>query len=61
MVHVIDQAMCTRCGSCKAACPPRTSAENKTSGRLLAVPDQPIPVVRKARPARATSDEGGDQ
>jgi NADH-quinone oxidoreductase subunit F len=61
MVHIIDQESCIKCGSCLAACPARTSAVNKTSGRPFTVPDEPIPVTRRARPTAATSEEGGDQ
>ena len=61
MVHVIDQQTCTKCGSCIAACPSRTGAVNKTSGRQLPVPDEPIPVVRRAHSAGAVTEEGGEQ
>jgi NADP-reducing hydrogenase subunit HndC len=46
-VHVIDQAVCTKCGECFEVCPPKVSAVVKLSGQeareLKSIP-APIPV-----------------
>jgi NADH-quinone oxidoreductase subunit F len=39
-VHVIDQAVCTKCGTCLEVCPPRFNAVKKISG-------EPVPSVEK--------------
>jgi Fe-S-cluster-containing hydrogenase component 2 len=35
-IHVIDQDICIKCGTCLEACPPRFGAVNKITG-------QPVP------------------
>ncbi len=59
-VHVIDQAVCTRCGECLDVCPPKVAAVVKLSGaeaRDLQSLPEPIPVkewkARKALPPEA--------
>jgi len=48
MVHVIDQDLCVKCGTCLEVCPARFSAIVKVSGgEQVAVPDEPIPVPDK--------------
>jgi len=52
-VHIIDEAKCTKCGTCLGICPPKVSAITKVSGeeaRNLKVLENPIPVAsaRKA-------------
>ena len=46
-VHVIDQAVCTKCGECLEICPPKVSAVVKLSGKeardLKSIP-APVPV-----------------
>ncbi|MBI2849556.1 MAG: 4Fe-4S binding protein [Chloroflexi bacterium] len=55
MVHVIDQAKCTKCGTCLAVCPERFSAVTKVSGEKIEVPAEPIPVVVKPKAEKAAS------
>jgi NADH-quinone oxidoreductase subunit F len=49
LVHVVDQELCTKCGTCLDVCPPRFGAVAKVSGEVVSVPDEPAPVVRKPR------------
>jgi NAD-dependent dihydropyrimidine dehydrogenase PreA subunit len=49
LVHVVDQDLCTKCGTCLDVCPPRFGAVAKVSGEVVSVPDEPAPVVRKPR------------
>jgi NADH-quinone oxidoreductase subunit F len=49
LVHVVDQELCTKCGTCLDVCPPRFGAVAKVSGEVVSVPDEPTPVVRKPR------------
>ena len=49
LVHVVDQELCTKCGTCLQVCPPRFGAVAKVSGEAVSVPDEPAPVVRKPR------------
>ena len=51
LVHVIDQDLCTKCGTCLEVCPSRVAAVVKVSGEKVEVPDEPVPVVRKPRPS----------
>lgn len=51
LVHVIDQDLCTKCGTCLEVCPSRFAAVVKVSGEKVEVPDEPVPVVRKPRPS----------
>jgi len=46
MVHVIDQSKCIKCNVCLEVCPRRFSAVVKVSGKEIAVPEEPIPVMR---------------
>lgn len=45
-VHVIDQALCTKCDTCAQVCPPKTRAVAKLSG-------QPVPPPPEDRAVRA--------
>ncbi len=45
LVHVIDQAKCTKCGACLDVCPERFKAVVKVSGEKITVPSEPIPVT----------------
>ncbi len=38
LVHVIDQAKCTKCGACFEVCPPRFAAVTRISGRPVPAP-----------------------
>ena len=44
-VHVIDQALCTKCGTCMDVCPTRFDAVVKLSGAEAAALTQPVPAV----------------
>ena len=46
MIHVIDQEKCTKCGTCLDMCPERFGAVVKVSGQKIAVPSEPIPVIK---------------
>jgi NADH-quinone oxidoreductase subunit F len=48
MVHVIDQEKCIKCGTCLDVCPSKFSAVVKATGKLLDIPDKPIPVAADA-------------
>ncbi|MFO7995652.1 MAG: NADH-ubiquinone oxidoreductase-F iron-sulfur binding region domain-containing protein, partial [Dehalococcoidia bacterium] len=48
MVHVIDQDKCTRCGTCLDVCPSKFGAVVKATGKLLDIPDKPVPVAADA-------------
>ncbi|MFZ0796424.1 MAG: NADH-quinone oxidoreductase subunit NuoF [Terriglobales bacterium] len=57
-VHVIDQALCTKCGECLEVCPPKVGAVVKLSGKeareLQSLPS-PVPVTEwRARSAQET-------
>ncbi|HUK86065.1 MAG TPA: NADH-quinone oxidoreductase subunit NuoF [Terriglobales bacterium] len=59
-VHVIDQAVCTKCGECLEICPPKVAAIRKVTGkeaRELRSLEAPIPVkewrARRAQETRA--------
>ncbi len=47
-IHIIDQLLCTKCGTCIEVCPPKVSAIIKVTGKeaeeLQTIPE-PIPVV----------------
>ena len=57
-VHVIDQAVCTKCGECLEICPPKVSAVVKLSGKAaqdLKSLSAPVPVKEwRARRAMET-------
>jgi len=63
-IHVIDQAVCTKCGECLAICPPKVSAVRKLSGRqaleLKSLPS-PVPVKewRARRAQESTTTKAG--
>lgn len=50
-VHVIDQAKCTKCGTCYDVCPPRFGAVKKISGEPVPSVERGIRVERKKKPA----------
>jgi NADH:ubiquinone oxidoreductase subunit F (NADH-binding)/NAD-dependent dihydropyrimidine dehydrogenase PreA subunit/(2Fe-2S) ferredoxin len=58
-IHVIDQAICTKCGECLDVCPPRISAVVKLSGKEaqeLQSLAAPVPVKEwRARRAQETA------
>jgi NADH-quinone oxidoreductase subunit F len=47
-IHVVDQALCTKCDTCFQVCPPRTRAVTKISGRPVPKPPEDL-AVRKAK------------
>lgn len=55
MVHIVDQAKCTKCGTCLSVCPERFSAVVKVSGKKIDVPAAPVPVPERPRAGRASS------
>ncbi len=64
-VHVIDQAVCTKCGECLEICPPKVAAVVKLSGKevqeMQSLPG-PVPVREwRARRARETGSGAGRQ
>jgi len=61
VVHVIDQSLCTKCGTCLDVCPTRFSAVGKVSGKPVPVPEKPVPVTRRprARTSQANSRPEG--
>ena len=54
-VHVIDQAKCTKCGTCLDVCPPRFNAVKKLSGVPVPAVERGIKVERKKN-----GEAGGD-
>jgi F420-non-reducing hydrogenase iron-sulfur subunit len=48
-IHVIDQDICIKCGTCFEACPPRFAAVNRISGRPAPppLPEEERTIVRK--------------
>ncbi len=50
-IHVIDQEMCTKCGTCFEACPPRLGAVTKISGVPVPppLPDEERNITRKGK------------
>lgn len=53
IVHVIDQAKCTKCGTCLDVCPDRFHAVKKLSGEPVPVVEKGIVVERKKKEAKA--------
>ncbi len=49
LIHVIDQAKCTKCGTCLDVCPKKFDAVVKVSGRKIEVPDKPIPMPERVK------------
>ncbi len=54
LVHVVDQAICTKCGTCLDVCPPRFDAVVKISG--VPVPE-PVPQGTQVTRKRGGADE----
>jgi NADH:ubiquinone oxidoreductase subunit F (NADH-binding)/Fe-S-cluster-containing hydrogenase component 2 len=48
-IHVIDQAKCTKCGTCFDVCPPRFNAVKKISGEPVPFVERGIAVERKKK------------
>jgi len=50
-IHVIDQAICIKCGTCFEACPPRFGAVTKISGGAVPppIPEEKRTIVRKSK------------
>jgi F420-non-reducing hydrogenase iron-sulfur subunit len=50
-IHVIDQEICIKCGTCFEACPPRFGAVNKISGGPVPppIPEEERNIVRKRK------------
>jgi len=61
-VHVIDQAICNKCGECLEVCPPKVSAVVKLSGKeALELKSLPAPVpVKEWRARRALESRAGN-
>ncbi len=58
-VHVIDQALCTKCGECLDICPPKVSAVVKLSGKeAQELQSLPAPVPVKEWRARRALETG---
>jgi NADH-quinone oxidoreductase subunit F len=57
MVHVIDQAKCTKCGNCYDVCPPRFNAVKKISGEPVPEVSIGMPVQRKKKSAKGLAEE----
>jgi NADH:ubiquinone oxidoreductase subunit F (NADH-binding)/(2Fe-2S) ferredoxin/NAD-dependent dihydropyrimidine dehydrogenase PreA subunit len=53
IVHVIDQAKCTKCGTCLDVCPDRFNAVKKLSGEPVPVVERGIVVERKRKEVKA--------
>jgi NADH-quinone oxidoreductase subunit F/NADP-reducing hydrogenase subunit HndC len=51
MVHIINQDLCIKCGTCFNECPTKYNAIVKVSGEQIPTPEEPIPVdtVKKYR------------
>jgi F420-non-reducing hydrogenase iron-sulfur subunit len=51
LIHVIDQDICIKCGTCFEACPPRFGAVNKISGKPVPppIPEEKRIMVRKSK------------
>jgi coenzyme F420-reducing hydrogenase delta subunit/ferredoxin len=50
-IHVIDQDICIKCGTCLEACPPRFAAVNKITGQPVPppIPEEERTLVRKSK------------
>jgi len=50
-IHVIDQGLCTKCGTCFEVCPPRFGAVKRVSGEPvpLSIPEDARVIVRKSK------------
>jgi NADH:ubiquinone oxidoreductase subunit F (NADH-binding)/(2Fe-2S) ferredoxin/Pyruvate/2-oxoacid:ferredoxin oxidoreductase delta subunit len=57
VVHVIDQAKCTKCGNCYDVCPPRFNAVKKISGEPVPEVSNGMPVQRKKKTAKGVAEE----
>ncbi len=55
MVHIIDQEKCTKCGTCIDACPKKFNSIVKVSGEEIEVPDEPIPIIPRAKKKKMTT------
>jgi NADH:ubiquinone oxidoreductase subunit F (NADH-binding)/Pyruvate/2-oxoacid:ferredoxin oxidoreductase delta subunit len=57
-VHIIDQAICNKCGTCLDVCPKKVSAVVKVTGKemegILGT-EEPFPVVKKKRKKNETT------
>ena len=56
-VHVIDQAKCTKCGTCLDVCPPRFSAVKKLSGVPVPAVERGIKVERKKKTGKPKPEQ----
>jgi Fe-S-cluster-containing hydrogenase component 2 len=53
-IHVIDQELCIRCGTCMEVCPARFDAVQKIIGETvpLPIPEEQRTIVRKKKTAK---------
>jgi NADH-quinone oxidoreductase subunit F len=57
ILHVIDQAKCTKCGNCFDVCPPRFNAVRKLSGEPVPLVEKGIVLDRKKSSTRNTHQD----
>ena len=57
-VHVVDQALCTKCDTCFQVCPPKTRAVTKLSGQPVPKPPEDL-AVRSGKKGKTAPAEAG--
>jgi len=60
LIHIIDQALCNKCGTCFEICPSRFGAVIRISGEPVPapIPEEMRIIVRKKNPKREKQDVG---